>query len=143
MISLDVILSFFPRQGVRGVVACASDINQRVYFVGPDRLYILTPKTDFVPDFSTYNGDVVNHGVSTPVDVAVVAPYIFISDYGSQLIKVLNTEDPTLNRVIYPTNPVLLFAAGIEVSVYVYLRLSVSLALTYQEIDNLFAPLGW
>lgn len=83
--------------------------------MGPDRLFILNPKPDFSPDFTSVTGTPLAHDVATPVDVTVFAPYVFISDYSSQLIRVLNTEDPTLNRVIYPTNPVLLFAAGIEV----------------------------
>ncbi|PFH31959.1 hypothetical protein BESB_019000 [Besnoitia besnoiti] len=113
--NLDAKWVNFYSQGMRSTVACAGDQQERVFFLGPGKVYMMNPVSGDAPNLSTATGEVFSHPVLKPLDLAVREPYIFFSDYESQVITTINIQDPSLNRMFFPTNPVMLFSAGVEV----------------------------
>ncbi|CBZ51495.1 hypothetical protein NCLIV_012890 [Neospora caninum Liverpool] len=105
----------FYAKGLRSTVACATDRKQRLYFLGPGRVYMMEPVPGLSPNLSTATGKTFTHSVLKPVDFSIREPYIFFSDYESQVITTINIENPELTHAFYPTDPVMLFSAGVTV----------------------------
>nr|PUA90380.1 GCC2 and GCC3 domain-containing protein [Toxoplasma gondii TgCATBr9] len=105
----------FYEKGLRSTVACATGSGQRIFFLGPGVVYMMDPVPGLTPDLSTATGQMFTHSVLKPVDFSVREPYIFFSDYETQVITSINIENPSLTHAFFPTDPVMLFSAGVNV----------------------------
>eukprot|EP00070_Physeter_catodon_P027459 XP_028334353.1 uncharacterized protein LOC114484144 [Physeter catodon] len=102
-----------PRtSGLRAIVACGTDENNRVYFLGPFGLTKMNADVDRLSNIKAER--LYRHVFGTPIDVTVKYPFAFISDYSSHIILALNTDSEEFSWSLLPDMPALLFPAGIE-----------------------------